>query len=400
MKNLTTKSFLALFGLIMFANMANAQNMNRWIDLTVQQGQWIEFYLLADAENTKVKVLSGTYDTTLTVGSTGYSDLKYFYAGGNHMMVYGNIKGVFFANNGSKITEVDASNNIGLASLTCSDNNIYTLDVSGLTALEALDCSYNNIYNLNVSGCTALKELHCYNNNISALNVSGFTALEELYCYNNKISALDVSGLTALEVLDCSNNKISVLNVSGLTALEVLDCYSNNLSSIKTSGCERLRFISCKSNNLSACGLDSIFHQLPIRAEGNNGKIVIRDGDTFDNPGALSCRDTIAANRNWWVTDGDISIVNATYACPYFTIGIEDIMVNNLEAEIYPNPASNLLNVISENANELITISDLSGKIVHSEKASEKQTSINVSQLSAGMYIVRVGDKVTKFVKE
>ena len=84
--------------------------------------------------------------------------------------------------------------------------------------------------------------------------------------------------------------------------------------------------------------------------------------------------------------------------CQSVQVSLENIVKS--QAAIFPNPASNLLYVISENANELITISDLSGKIVHSEKANEKQTSINVSQLSAGMYIVRVGGKVTKFVKE
>ena len=78
--------------------------------------------------------------------------------------------------------------------------------------------------------------------------------------------------------------------------------------------------------------------------------------------------------------------------------------INNFSSEaafsIYPNPANNILNIISENANELITISDISGKIVYSEKTSDKQSSINISQLSAGMYIIRIGSKTAKFVKE
>lgn len=78
--------------------------------------------------------------------------------------------------------------------------------------------------------------------------------------------------------------------------------------------------------------------------------------------------------------------------------------INNFNSEaafsIYPNPATNLINIISENANEIVTISDISGKIVYSEKTSDKQSSINISQLSAGMYIIRIGSKTAKFVKE
>ena len=83
-----------------------------------------------------------------------------------------------------------------------------------------------------------------------------------------------------------------------------------------------------------------------------------------------------------------------------WSVGIETHEIVAKDMNVYPNPASNLINVISENANELITISDLSGKVVYSERASEKQNSIDISNLSAGMYIVRIGDKATKFVKE
>ncbi|NLL27397.1 MAG: T9SS type A sorting domain-containing protein [Bacteroidales bacterium] len=79
---------------------------------------------------------------------------------------------------------------------------------------------------------------------------------------------------------------------------------------------------------------------------------------------------------------------------------IEEHEIAKNAINVYPNPASNVLNMISENVNELITICDLSGKVVYSEQASEKQSSIDISNLSAGMYIVRIGDKATKFVKE
>ena len=82
------------------------------------------------------------------------------------------------------------------------------------------------------------------------------------------------------------------------------------------------------------------------------------------------------------------------------TEDVENHEIVAKDMNVYPNPASNFINVISENANELITISDLSGKVVYSERAIEKQSSIDISQLSAGMYIVRIGDKATKFVKE
>ena len=73
---------------------------------------------------------------------------------------------------------------------------------------------------------------------------------------------------------------------------------------------------------------------------------------------------------------------------------------NLYSINVYPNPAGNLLNiVISENTNELIIISDLFGKIVHSEQVSGKKISIDISNLRASMYMVRIGNKVAKFIK-
>ena len=284
MKKLTTKIFLALFGLMFLANFAIAQvNMNRWIELTVKQGQQITLDILADAENTGVKVVSGTYDTTLIVGTSwsGYID---YYAQASTMKVYGNVK--------------------------------------------RFDCSYNN-------------------ENITSL--------------------------------DASNN----------TKLEALFCYTNNISTIKVRGCDSLNYIDCSGNNLSACGLDSIFHQLPKRPADNKGEIIIREGDAYDQPGAFSCRDTIATSRNWDVFDGSTPIVNTTYACPDFTI-IEEMSANSLEINIYPNPASNNLNIeCGERINNL-ELYDAIGRMLIRKTNVLDNVSIDVSNLESGMYILKI----------
>ncbi|NLL28451.1 MAG: T9SS type A sorting domain-containing protein [Bacteroidales bacterium] len=329
MRKIFTKSFLALFGLMFFANFAIAQvNMERYVELTVRQGEEIWLGLITDAENTSVKVVSGAKDTTVLVGTGGLSHS--YYADANTMKVYGNVKEFFCFDNGMNLTGLDASNNNGL---------------------------------------------------------------EILFCWNNNISSLNVSGLTALKDLDCNENNLSSLDVSGLTALKELYCYTNNISSIKISGCDSLSVIFCDGNNFTACGLDSLFHQLPIRPGSDKGEIYINNGSST-NPGALTCRDTIATNRNWEVLDynggSNISIVNSTYACPYFTIGIEDIMVNNVKVEIYPNPASNNLNIeCGERINNLELYDELGRMLIHKENILDN-TSIDVSNFDNGIYILKI----------
>ena len=352
MKKRITKLFLTSFALVMFANLSMAQvNMDRYIELTVQQGAEIWLGFMVDAPNTEVRVVCGTYDTTFVAGAnwTNFVDES---TQATTIKLYGNVSGFVCIDHGEDVTGLDASNNTGLVILYCWNNNLSSLDISGLTVLEDFDCGENNL---------------------SSLDVSGLTALKDLYCYSNNLSFIDASGLTALEALSC---------------------YDNNISAIKINGCENLQLIYCDGNNLSACGLDSLFHQLPRRQESNKGEIYIKDG-VFTNPGTLTCRDTIATNRNWKVLDyndenEEIPIVNENYECPYFTLGIEELIVNNINARVYPNPVSNNLNIeCEENINKL-EFYDAFGRIVISQESVLNNTSIDVSSLANGIYILKL----------
>ena len=305
-------------------------NMNRWVELNVQQGQWIKIDLYADANNTGVKVVSGANDTTLRVNADWTGFINY-YAEGSTMKVYGNVKEFECGNNGSNITGVDASNNSGL---------IYLL------------------------------------------------------CYTNNLSSLDVSGLTALEGLYWAKNNLSYLDLTNLTALKYLSCHGNNISSIKASGCESLRHIYCYGNNLSACGLDSIFHQLPIRPGSDKGLIYIKDLANT-NPGAQTCRDTMATNRNWEVLDynngygSGINIVNTSYDCPDFSI-IEEMSANSLEINIYPNPVNDNLNIECVERINNLELYDALGRMLIRKENILDNISIDVSNLDSGIYILKI----------
>lgn len=72
-------------------------------------------------------------------------------------------------------------------------------------------------------------------------------------------------------------------------------------------------------------------------------------------------------------------------------LGIEEIE-NQLALNMYPNPAKENVTVTfnAENNSGTITIADLSGKVVKTVEASSAQTVINVADLQAGVYVVRV----------
>ena len=85
------------------------------------------------------------------------------------------------------------------------------------------------------------------------------------------------------------------------------------------------------------------------------------------------------------------------------TVDVEDVQMDNrLALLLYPNPASAYLNVFMNSASEgeVIYVSDLHGNIVLTHFVEGAMTTLPVQSLAAGMYIVQVGMRVSKFFKE
>ena len=84
------------------------------------------------------------------------------------------------------------------------------------------------------------------------------------------------------------------------------------------------------------------------------------------------------------------------------TISLMKEMKNN-ELSLYPNPASDIVNVSLSNGELIndIVIIDLSGKVVFSQSNINLSFSvINIDQFNAGVYILSVNGKNTKSTKK
>ncbi len=81
-------------------------------------------------------------------------------------------------------------------------------------------------------------------------------------------------------------------------------------------------------------------------------------------------------------------------------IRLPDGVVQHMETplDIYPNPASNLL-YVSGMKGESVQVYDLSGRmLLQAEADGEETMHLNISGLSGGMYILRCGRRVARFV--
>ncbi len=89
-------------------------------------------------------------------------------------------------------------------------------------------------------------------------------------------------------------------------------------------------------------------------------------------------------------------------------VGINENIISTDNFSIYPNPTSSILNVAlstsaTEISNELttLTITNILGEVVLTEKLSNQHSSLNIQHFNSGIYFLQVGNsKAIKFIKE
>ncbi|HPL03601.1 MAG TPA: T9SS type A sorting domain-containing protein [Bacteroidales bacterium] len=92
---------------------------------------------------------------------------------------------------------------------------------------------------------------------------------------------------------------------------------------------------------------------------------------------------------------------NPHYDYCFFT-NTEDF--NIAEIQIFPNPATSILNIVSEENIESIEILNISGQVVNYKTVSNNIAKVDISALSSGIYFAKIylSDNilVNKFVVE
>ena len=129
-------------------------------------------------------------------------------------------------------------------------------------------------------------------------------------------------------------------------------------------------------------GIGGYYAAIELYSGGNTYDIRILDDNTIGQPAWSSAI--------WYPGDQSYSNGNAFAIRMNMgaNVGINESVVNKVS--IYPNPTSDVLN-ISTNSNELskLTIKDISGKIVLSQKFNTKVT-ISTENYSKGVYLIDV----------
>jgi surface protein len=105
-----------------------------------------------------------------------------------------------------------------------------------------------------------------------------------------------------------------------------------------------------------------------------------------------TARASIISTYGWSITDGGLDCSS---------LDTEEFETNSFK--LYPNPVVSMLNVKTAYnlINQTYSIIDGLGRVVLNGKLNEVDTTINVEQLTKGIYYLKVdGSSATKFIKE
>ena len=181
------------------------------------------------------------------------------------------------------------------------------------------------------------------------------------------------------------NGSVPTANISSVADLVVINKTISDLTGLEDF--TDLTILSCDNNQLTS---------LDVR-NGNNTNFAFFYSNNNSNLTCIYVDDADYSNANWTNIDPNSTFVENEAECDALSIGDNAL---ELDVFIYPNPTDDYL-FIEGNKNPVsISIYNLLGAEVIATSATDK---INVSELSKGVYIIRISDGVNqadkKFIK-
>lgn len=81
-----------------------------------------------------------------------------------------------------------------------------------------------------------------------------------------------------------------------------------------------------------------------------------------------------------------------------FFVGIDEFA--SMDLNVFPNPAESQLRLVANQPIQKWSITDLSGRILLESQTQQNQLVVDVQNLASGIYLLKAGNSVTRFVKQ
>jgi surface protein len=192
------------------------------------------------------------------------------------------------------------------------------------------------------------------------------------------------------------DQNIGSWNVSKVTNMSYMFYETKNFN--QNIGSWNVSKVTNMSNMFANAGLSTANYDATLIgwATITPPETALKQNVTFDAGTSKYCNGASArsiltsAPNNWTITDGGLDCTG---------LSTEDFNTSSLK--LYPNPVISVLNLDNNLTNQPYNIIDTLGKIVLKGNLNEGDNSINVEQLSKGIYYLKVSDnKASKFIKE
>jgi len=288
-------------------------------------------------------------------------------------------------------------------------------DVSNVTNMDSMfrgAYAFNQpIGSWNVSNVNNLRlmffDASTFNQPIGSWNVSNVTNMNALFggydattSFNQPIGSWNVSNVTNMQAMFANatafNQPIGSWNVSNVTNMIVMflgaTAFNQPIGSWNVSNVFSM-YDMFMNAGLSTANYDDLLigwstigpNESPLQQN------VVFSGGNSNYCNGETARNSIISNYGWTITDAGL---NCDLSTETFDIDV---------LKLYPNPVLSVLNVkVDSNfISQPYKIVDGLGRVVLNGKLNDIETTINVEQLSKGIYYLKVSDKsAIKFIKE
>lgn len=284
-----------------------------------------------------------------------------------------------------------------LEQLLCYGNQLTALDVSQNGNLKLLSFEQNQITTIDISQNLLLEKFYANNNSISNIDISQNSLLIEFHITFNNLTNIDLSNQNSLIILSVIGNQLTSLDVSQNILLEKLYCYSNSLTTLDVSLNANLTHLSCGVNQLTSIDV-SLNHNLILLSFFNNPltSVNVKNGNNTNftefmalNTPSLTCilvDDAAWSTINWLDIDVASTFVNNQAACD--SLGTDSLGLNE-SLDIFPNPFRNKFTITTK-TEATYSLNTISGEIIKKGILLKGDNSIQISNLSKGMYFIQI----------
>jgi surface protein len=296
---------------------------------------------------------------------------------------------------------------------TSFNQNISSWDVSNVTDMYAMFYgaqAFNQpIGTWDVSNVTIMNTMFTnatsFNQPIGSWNVGNVTNMNTMFfsatSFNQPIGSWNVGNVTNMSTMfkaaSSFNQPIGSWNVSNVTNMFEMfafaTAFNQNISSWDVSNVTNMSTmfydVGLSTNNYDALliGWSTISpNETPLQPN------VFFSGGNSKYCNGATARASIISSYGWTITDAGLDCTS-----------LDTETFDAISIKLYPNPVINILNVkVDSNLNnQPYTIIDGLGRVILSGNLEEVETTINVEQLSNGIYYLKVSDNnASKFIKE